>query len=637
MTDKGSPFQNTPGAILYEMAEDRDGYIYIGAYPDSRLFRFDPKTDTFTDMGAVVPGQFYSRSIVYDEEEHALYVGAGGNKASLVKIDLATGAKTEMLPEAYRSQYILTYDLNLVGDKLFLKMDPNFGLIVLDKKTGAVKDFGTLAIHSRGTSDLSPYENKVYLTYGGILKTYDLDTDTIEDVTTAAGRIDFKANTIGWGIVQLDDPDYPGYTLVGFNGNVGGQFFKYNLVNKTLRITNIQYPKVAVKLHTLGAGNDGKIYAGAFLPGGMGIFNPDDNSSTSNTIGQTEGMTALGKYMYFGVYGGSVYEYDTTQPWRINTTVVRKIDLKPYEQDRPYAMIGVPEQNRVYIGTVPNYAVSGGALTVYDPAAPAGSNFRVYRNIVQDQSVVALAYKDGKIYGGTSYAGGLGESWPYADGRLFVFDAATEQKEYEIVPVPGKGTVNALIAGPDGNIWGFAQGTFFIFDPAQKKVIHTENAFPQSTATWRDPQMGINVKDGHVYGTIAGKFFKIDKDTQQITVLLDGASLFTQDKYGNMYFNMAEDEASLYRYTVEDNTIKVNGIALNKTQLRLNAGQVETLVATVYPEFASRKAVVWSSSNSSVATVNASGAVTAVAPGTAVITATTVDGNFTASAVVRVD
>ena len=60
------------------------------------------------------------------------------------------------------AQYNLTstYDLNIAGDKLFLKMDPGYKMIVLDKVTGAVIKDDEL-IHSRGVSE--PHEGKVYL------------------------------------------------------------------------------------------------------------------------------------------------------------------------------------------------------------------------------------------------------------------------------------------------------------------------------------------------------------------------------------------------------------------------------------------------------------------------------------------
>ena len=81
--------------------------------------------------------------------------------------------------------------------------------------------------------------------------------------------------------------------------------------------------------------------------------------------------------------------------------------------------------------------------------------------------------------------------------------------------------------------------------------------------------------------------------------------------------------------------VKVTGVTLNKSAMSLVATAEETLTATVAPENATNKAVTWSTSNDKVATV-ADGKVTAVAPGEAVITATTADGGFTATCKVTV-
>ena len=62
------------------------------------------------------------------------------------------------------------------------------------------------------------------------------------------------------------------------------------------------------------------------------------------------------------------------------------------------------------------------------------------------------------------------------------------------------------------------------------------------------------------------------------------------------------------------------GITLTKSELTLTAGDSDTLTATVTPE-GSTDTVVWSSSKPAVATVDATGKVTAVAPGEAIITA----------------
>ncbi len=82
-------------------------------------------------------------------------------------------------------------------------------------------------------------------------------------------------------------------------------------------------------------------------------------------------------------------------------------------------------------------------------------------------------------------------------------------------------------------------------------------------------------------------------------------------------------------------TVPVTGVTLNKTRTSLYVGDTETLTATVAPDNATNQAVTWTSSNPSVATVK-NGVVTAVAPGIAVITATTQDGNHTAACAVTV-
>ncbi|MBO5747403.1 MAG: Ig-like domain-containing protein, partial [Muribaculaceae bacterium] len=78
-------------------------------------------------------------------------------------------------------------------------------------------------------------------------------------------------------------------------------------------------------------------------------------------------------------------------------------------------------------------------------------------------------------------------------------------------------------------------------------------------------------------------------------------------------------------------------IALNQTTATLEVTETITLIATVLPENATDKSVKWSSSDESVATIDANGLVTAITVGEATITATTVDGsNLTASCKVTV-
>lgn len=67
-------------------------------------------------------------------------------------------------------------------------------------------------------------------------------------------------------------------------------------------------------------------------------------------------------------------------------------------------------------------------------------------------------------------------------------------------------------------------------------------------------------------------------------------------------------------------------VALNKTTLTLDIGKTSNLRATVYPSNASNKKCTWRSSNTSVATVDSNGKVTAKKAGTATITVKTSNG-----------
>ena len=83
--------------------------------------------------------------------------------------------------------------------------------------------------------------------------------------------------------------------------------------------------------------------------------------------------------------------------------------------------------------------------------------------------------------------------------------------------------------------------------------------------------------------------------------------------------------------------IGVNGIKLNKNVLSLTSGSTYELVATVSPAEATNKDVIWTSSNDKVASVDSAGIVTAKDGGSCVITATTVDGEYTAKCNVSVN
>jgi uncharacterized protein YjdB len=102
----------------------------------------------------------------------------------------------------------------------------------------------------------------------------------------------------------------------------------------------------------------------------------------------------------------------------------------------------------------------------------------------------------------------------------------------------------------------------------------------------------------------------------------------------------ATQSLAAFQYIVLTNanvaTVPVTGVTVSPTSASISAGLTRQLTATVAPANATNQSVTWTSSNTGVATVSASGLVTAVAAGTATITVKTVDGNKTATSTITV-
>lgn len=71
----------------------------------------------------------------------------------------------------------------------------------------------------------------------------------------------------------------------------------------------------------------------------------------------------------------------------------------------------------------------------------------------------------------------------------------------------------------------------------------------------------------------------------------------------------------------------ISSINLSSTRMELNTGNSQRLTVSISPSNATAQALKWSSSNSSVATVDGNGTVTGKSPGTANITCVTTDGS----------
>ena len=170
------------------------------------------------------------------------------------------------------------------------------------------------------------------------------------------------------------------------------------------------------------------------------------------------------------------------------------------------------------------------------------------------------------------------------------------------------------------------------------------------------------IEDGKTYYQIDGETVTaypisdvtaIDMNLDSFSVNGKPISISDADKTKSVSFSAPYEESCTYKFIAtdkagnvtektvnlyyNDKVVSVTGVSLNESSITLDVGGSKTLAATVTPDNATNKKVRWTSDNETVATVSEDGVVTAVAGGTAVITATTHDGLFTATCTVTVN
>lgn len=133
----------------------------------------------------------------------------------------------------------------------------------------------------------------------------------------------------------------------------------------------------------------------------------------------------------------------------------------------------------------------------------------------------------------------------------------------------------------------------------------------------------------------------MSSDPLLVFVYPDGSLTASAYKSGiaTITVTSAGDEEVTETVTVTVNpptAVDVERVTLENTRLILKAGEEKTLVATIEPTFGTDKTITWTSDNTNAATVD-SGKITAVAAGTAIITAKTVNNKTATCEVVVTD
>jgi len=439
-----------------------DGKVWGGTFPSANLFSYDPKTGESENFGRMDPDQFYCYPTA--GTDGLIYCAIQFEKIDIVVFDPKTKSKTSLIPPESRKPG----RVNLVkgnDGKIYTRISPSdrWFRIEVDKKLTEVFE-SMVPFPPRGLPD----GRQFHLIDNRVLR--------IENPTTKEGR------------------EIP-----------------------------LQYEVSGAYLFVVGAGPDGRIYGSSMLPLRLFVYNPENKTLTNlgkaaYADGEIYSMGVLDGKLYFGSYPEarlSVYDPKTLLQFG-NKENSNPRDLGPMGdgQYRPRAMIAGPH-GKLYIGSYPDYGLHGGAMSVYDPRR---NEKRVYRHIVQNQSIASLAYieKFDLIAAGSSVRGGTGTHAIEKEAKLILWDPKEEKKVFEMIPIPEARTILSLAATIDGRVYGMTNNEkVFVFDSEKKEV---KKVFDLGLKEPREISLQL-APNGKLYGLAKEAVFVIDPKDDQVSLL----------------------------------------------------------------------------------------------------------------------
>jgi hypothetical protein len=481
-----------------------DGRIYGCTYPGAKLVAYDPKTGELADLGIMDESQKYTRSICTGPDGR-IYVGVGYGRANVVVYDPKTGEHRAILPDIYREDPAQTVASVYKGS---------------DEK---VYITGTKMVEKDGKKAAE----SVALVVNG---------DSIEETASPASAV--SRTTLQDGRVVRGATLDGTYELVTPDGTVEKKTFTY--------------AGAGSGIFMVSTGPLGRIYGGTAMPNQIFWYDPatgdlGNPGNPTDVDGEIYSMVTTGDWLYVCAYPGSyLSKWNPSKPWNYGHDAEhnpRGFSRLGVGHLRPRAMILGPD-DKIYIGSYPEYGRHGGALGIWDPVGD--TLLSNHHNLIPNQSIVSLVFDPvtGLVFGGSATAGGGGTDPIEKEARFFAFDSKEGRCVFEDTPFPGEQSIGSM-AMVGRKVFGIAgKDNLFVYDPDAKKYLYKGSLGIGAVV---ECALGL-WKDGKLYGLTGTTVFRLDPDTYEVTVLATYPGWircgFAMDDHG-IYFG---DRATLMRY-----------------------------------------------------------------------------------------
>lgn len=537
----------------YDISMDEEENLYVGVWPGGTAVKYSIKTGEFSMYKAPRADNKYYRALGY--YDGYIYGGTYGGAGEIYRIDVKSGDTTKIeWPDREEAKTITgVYEMGMMNEFNAIiaeRADKSYIMLFYDCKNQCFTE--DIILNPANFHTTPELDGKAYFCAGG--KLHEMDAATGK-VTNTGVSMSFGNRRGAW--VDLNEPGYEGKTFVTIAWS--GKPVIFNPATMQYRtMTEVNLEGSGIQVHQLGVNPYfNKIYVSGFVAGESAVYDPKTDIFDIFPNGQTENFGGNSKYMYSGNYGkGEILQATNNEPGTPPEN--RSLFKIEHNQDRPWA-VEATEDDWVFFGTVPDYGKAGGALTIYNEKT---NKYEVIEKILGDQSIVGLAYKDGKVYGSGSLSPGLGGTVTSTEATMFVYDLETKEKK-EFLPdfpadmVPsGIMQIGDLQTGPDGLIWGAVRSYIFALDPdtleIKKQLLLKPFTWFRNSQYWRPIPMQFG-KDGLLYVGNEG-IFVVDTETMEFINL--------QQYHGAQGYAMAVDnDGNVYTSSGDANVLKVTAIS----------------------------------------------------------------------------
>lgn len=546
--DFGETDPNYDNTQAFGMGPGPDGSVYVGAYPESRLYQYHPETDEMELLQAQIDEDAeYIHSTQYHEETDSVYVTTGGQVPKIYRIpDGGRGEPTLLVSEenapGLNDASPNFGRMNIVHDRIIAQI--NLQLLVADLDGNILHwepeqtrtFFGHHAIAGAEPGQV------IFSGDQGEMMAYDVETNQTSELGFNIGG--YLSN----GVID----DSSGTPLL-YGSSVDTVFVANLETNEIVSQNQLEFEQPTL-IQKLFHGPDDTVWASGYMSGLSVVDKEGDNHSATLDVGQYESAAVRGDEFYIGSYGHAALSRLAEMPVDGSAPVFdRLLDGQAEGQDRPFGMAYNPDRDELYMGSVALYGRTQGGLLIHDPETD--ESLWLTEEIGENENIVSLAYNehDQKLYIGSTVDGGLGSD-PSGNtaGKLIVFDPETRTVEQTIDPAgEEREGITGLLVDGEGIVWGVAEQSLFAYDPATgESEIKAEVAseYAEDTTYWAYGYLHESPADGNIYGTAGGRLFKYDTAAEEATQLISGANWSTVDDAGDVYFS---SEAMLFRYNVE--------------------------------------------------------------------------------------